>query len=215
MASTEYRQSPLHDLADRLGLASEFPERIRLAEVPFLTQLTLRLNPGASAARAAARVLGVNLPTAPNTTSAGGEVQVLWMGPDEWLVVAPEGAGERLCKRLEAALEGHHASVVDVSAQRTVVEFAGADARELLLKGCPLDLHPRAFAPGRCAQSTLARAQVVLLARSEEPAYWVFVRSSFAEYLAEWLLDAAAEYRGAPPLHVSLAVDPQLIGVPA
>lgn len=215
MASTQARQSPLHDVAGRLGAASDIPERIRLAEVPFLTQLTLRLDPSTPAAHAAAQALGVTLPTAPNTTSANGQVEVLWMGPDEWLIVAPDGAAERLRTRLEGALEGDHASVVDVSAQRTVVELAGADARELLLKGCPLDVHPRVFGPGRCAQSTLARAQMLLLARSEEPAYWVFVRSSFAEYLAEWLLDAAAEYRGAPPLHLSLAVDPQLIGVSA
>ncbi|MGW0201911.1 sarcosine oxidase subunit gamma family protein, partial [Nonomuraea sp. NPDC003201] len=58
--------------------------------------------------------------------------------------------------------------------------------------GCALDLHPRAFGPGRCAQTMLARAQVVLVPR--EDGFLVLVRSSFAAYLAEWLLDAAAEY---------------------
>ena len=215
MASTEHRRSPLHHLASRLAAASGPAERIRLTEVPFLTQLTLRLAPGTPAAEAAAQVLGVSLPTVPNTTSASNDVHVLWMGPDEWLLLAPDGAAERLCEELEGALGAHHASVVDVSAHRTVIELAGADARELLLKGCSLDLHPRAFAAGQCAQSTLARAQVILLARSDEPAYWVFVRASFAEYLAEWLLDAAAEYRGAPPLDLSLAGETPLVGAPA
>jgi sarcosine oxidase subunit gamma len=93
---------------------------------------------------------------------------------------------------------------VDVSAQRTVIEVARADARDLLLKGCALDLHPRVFGVGRCAQTLLARAQVVLVPRTDEPAYRVFVRASFAEYLAEWLLDAAAEYREEAPLNLSL-----------
>jgi hypothetical protein len=34
------------------------------------------------------------------------------------------------------------------------------------------------------------------------------VRASFAEYAAEWLLDAAAEYRGAPPSGFPLGSEP-------
>ena len=215
MASTEHRRTPLHHLAGRLDAASEPAERIRLTEMAFLTQLTLRLGADTTAAEAAEQILGVTLPTAPNTTSASNDLQALWMGPDEWLLLAPDGAAERLREELEDALDGHHASVVDVSAQRTVIELAGADARDVLRKGCSLDLHPRAFAPGRCAQSTLARAQVTLLARSDEPAYWVLIRASFADYLAEWLLDASAEYRGAPPVDLSLAAETPLISAPA
>jgi sarcosine oxidase subunit gamma len=63
----------------------------------------------------------------------------------------------------------------------------------LLAHGCALDLRPRVFGPGRCAQTLLARAGVVLMARDGDE-FLVFVRSSFAGYLAAWLLDAAAEY---------------------
>jgi sarcosine oxidase subunit gamma len=200
MADTApHRHTPLARLADRLAAAGDAPERIRLTEVPFLTQLTLRATPGTPAAEAAARVLGTPLPIAPNTTSVVGDVEALWMGPDEWLIVARAGS-EGLRDALEQALAGGDATVVDVSAQRTAIEVAGADARDVLRKGCALDLHPRVFGAGRCAQTLLARAQVVLVPRTGEPAYRVFVRASFAEYLAEWLLDAAAEYREeAPP----------------
>jgi sarcosine oxidase, subunit gamma len=213
MADTRPRHSPLARVADRLAAAADVPARIRLAEVRFLTQLTLRVTPGAPAAAAAAGALGAPLPTEPNTTSAGDDVTVLWMGPDEWLVVARDGA-ERHRQGLERALVGGHGTVVDVSAQRTVIELAGGHARDVLLKGCALDLHPRAFGVGRCAQTLLARSQVVLLPRTDEPAYWVFVRASFAEYLAEWLLDAAAEYRGVAPLDLSLQ-SPASIGASA
>jgi sarcosine oxidase subunit gamma len=203
MADTPNRRSPLAGLTDRLAAARDAPARIRLAEVPFRTQLTLRATPGTPTAAAAARALGTPLPTSPNTTSVSGEVHVLWMGPDEWLVVAPPGS-EDLPEALEQAVGAEHASVVDVSAQRTIIEVAGADARDVLLKGCAVDLHPRALGVGGCVQTLLARAQVVLVPLTDEPAYWVLVRASFAEYLAEWLLDAAAEYRGAAPLDLSL-----------
>ena len=204
MADDPHRRSPLLGFADGLAAADEAPARVRLSEVPFLTQLTLRVAPSTTAATAAGYALGAPLPTAPNTTSAAGEAHILWMGPDEWLVIGPTEARSRLRDRLEAALAGEHATVVDVSAHRTVIEVAGSDARELLMKGCAVDLHPRAFGPGRCTQTTLARAEVVLVARTPEPAYWVLVRASFAEYLAEWLLDASGEYRGAPPADLSL-----------
>jgi sarcosine oxidase, subunit gamma len=199
MADTPHRRSPLAGLADRLAEANDAPERIRLAEAPFLTQLTLRVAPGTVAAAAVAGVLGAPLPIAPNTTVVSGDVEVLWMGPDEWLVIAPAGA-DGLLAALEQAAGAGHATVVDVSDQRTAIDVAGVDARDLLLKGCALDLHPRGFGVGRCAQTLLARANVVLVPRTDEPAYRVLVRASFAEYLAEWLLDAAAEYRGVAPL---------------
>ena len=82
-----------------------------------------------------------------------------------------------------------------MSANRTVLELAGPRAREVLTKGCSLDLHPRAFGPGRCAQTALARTQVILEAAPRPhglPAS-PLVRRSFAAYLAAWLLDATAE----------------------
>jgi sarcosine oxidase subunit gamma len=201
MADT--RTSPLARLADRLADANDRQASIRIAEAPCLTQLALRVAPGTAAAAAAGRALDTPLPTAPGTAHAGAGVEVLWMGPDEWLVVAPDGAAARLTHALEQALAGAHATAVDVSAQRTAVELAGDRARDVLRKGCALDLHPRAFAAGRCAQTLLARAGVILHQRTDEPSYRVFVRASFAEYLAEWLLDAAAEYRGVAPVDLT------------
>jgi sarcosine oxidase subunit gamma len=196
MADARTGLSPLHRLGDRLLAADEAPAMIRLAELPFLTQLTLRVAPDSAAAAAAAAALGAPALPGPNAAARAGETQVLWLGPDEWLVVGPHGAQTELEARLCAAVEGTHATVVDVSGQRTVIEVAGAAARDVLAKGCALDLHPRSFGPERCAQTALARTGVVLLQRDDEPAYWVFVRASFAEYLAEWLLDASAEARG-------------------
>ena len=65
--------------------------------------------------------------------------------------------------------------------------------RELLEFGCPIDLHPRAFGPGRCAQTLLARANVLIWHVTDEPedTWRLFVRPSFAAYVAAWLADAA------------------------
>jgi sarcosine oxidase subunit gamma len=187
------RRSALAHLAADLREAGG--DAVTLAEQPFLAQVDVRLAPEAAAEAAVASVIGVGLPVVPGTTSRGPECSALWLGPDEWLVVGLPGTEDRLCARLSDALGGGLGAVVDVSANRTVIEISGARAREVLEKGCSIDLHPRAFAPGRCAQTLLARAQVVLEQTTDEPAYRLFVRPSFAGYLAAWLIDAAMEFR--------------------
>ena len=58
-----------------------------------------------------------------------------------------------------------------------------------------MDLHPRAFAPGWAVSTTLARVPVLLWQTGEET-YRLLPRSSFADYVARWLLDAMVEFTG-------------------
>jgi sarcosine oxidase subunit gamma len=210
MATAE-RHSPLEALAAAFADASG--DDVALREVPFLAQVNVRAD------AAAARALG--LPLEPNTTrpSSGATTpsgedpawRALWLGPDEWLVVAPDGDAAAIASELEACATGW-VSTVDLSANRTAIEVAGPRVRDLLAAGCSLDLHPRAFGPGRCAQTMVARAQVILAA-GDDDAFRLYVRGSFAVYLATWLIDAAAgldEDDGAVPVdeHAVLEVPP-------
>ena len=193
---TVEKRSPLAPLASELHAAGS-PD-VTLREVPFLAQVNLRIDPADGAALSAVRAtLGFPLPLAPNTVSSSADRRAVWLGPDEWLIVADAGEEAALERGLRSALEGRFASVVDVSANRTTLELAGPRSRDVLQRGCALDLHPRAFGPGRCAQTVLARAQVVLEQRTAEPVYHALVRPSFAAYLAAWLMDAMAEFAGA------------------
>lgn len=152
-----------------------------LRELPLLPQVNLRAEP----------VDG--LPTQPNTVGERAGASVLWLGPDEWLLVGEEGSG--LTERgLRAELGEAALAVTDVSGQRTVLELRGPGARDVLEQGCSLDLHPRHFGPGQCAQALLARADVILWqTEADPPAYRLLVGCSFAPYLAAWLRDAMSE----------------------
>jgi sarcosine oxidase, subunit gamma len=150
--------------------------RSDVTEIPFLTMIDVRTTGGS--------LLGVPLP-APNRVATAGERVILWLGPDEYLVVAPDGDDV-------AGITGE--SVVDVSANRTTIELSGRHARDILEKGMAIDLHPRSFGPGHCAQTLLARAQVIVRQLDAKPTYHVLVRGSFAPYLADWLVDAAKEF---------------------
>ncbi|MGW0370307.1 sarcosine oxidase subunit gamma [Streptomyces coeruleorubidus] len=189
-------RSPLSHAADRLAAATRASRgAIRLAELPFLTQVNVRLDAKGAAADAVGLALGLQLPLEPDTVVRAGQSTALWLGPDEWLLVGPPGREADWESRIREAAADEPVSVTDVSAQRTTLLVTGSHARDLLAHGCPLDLHPRAFEAGRCAQTTLGRTQVVLVSRDEPRAgFLVLVRSSFAGYLADWLLDAATEY---------------------
>ena len=201
MADPPRRHRPLEQLAGEIERAgADGPRGVRLRELPFPAQIDLRADP---ANPRLAEALGFPLPTTPNTVAGDGERAALWLGPDEWLVVAPEGSEASLERELRGAIGDAHGSVVDVSANRTPLELEGPMAREVLSKGCSLDLHPREFGPGHCAQTALARVQVVLWQLSDAPRYRLLVRCSFAPYLAEWLIDAMAEYRADDQVRMS------------
>ena len=190
-------RSPLASLAE--ALANARWESVALAERPARARFNLRLDPeDAEALTAAGDVLGGALPLVPNTTA--GTVDgwtVLWLGPDEWLVTGTAADGPALAAALGAALAGKHHAVGDVSAMYATLALSGLRARDVLTKGCRLDLHPRSFAPGACVQTTLARAPAILHRTDDHPTYEITVRNSFARYLTTWLLDAMAEYRPA------------------
>ncbi|HWB50296.1 MAG TPA: sarcosine oxidase subunit gamma family protein [Stellaceae bacterium] len=158
---------------------------VRLDAPRPMRQIGLRLHPPFPAYLA-----GIPLPLTPNRVAAAGTVRVLWLGPNEWLVVA-EGEAPDLLPRLERAAAGRRAAINDLSSSRVVIGIGGDRARDLLAAGCGLDLHPRVFGPGHCAQTVLARVPVILDQVDTSPHYHVLVRRSYARWLADWLIDAA------------------------
>ncbi len=168
------------------------PDTVGITVEPFVAMVDVRLGTVGAEASAA---LGVDLPTAPNTWVPAGTGRAVWLGPDEWLLSSTTEAPEELEARVRAAALELGGSATDVSAQRIGLRLTGARVRDVLAKGCSIDLHPRVFGRGSSAQTMLGQAGVVLLALSDAADdVVVLVRSSFAGYLADWLLDAALEF---------------------
>jgi sarcosine oxidase, subunit gamma len=139
---------------------------------------------------------GLELPRTP-CTAVEGEGRVLcWMGPDEWMIITPPDEHHEPVSRLESQLAGVHAAVVDVTGGNTTISVSGSHAADVLAKGCPLDLHPRVFGPGACAQTHVAHASAMIRFIDDRPSFDIIVRRSFAEYLWLWLRDAAIEFGG-------------------
>ena len=168
------------------------PATVGATVEPFVSMVDIRLGTVTTQASAA---LGVDLPTVPNTWVEAGTGRAVWLGPDEWLLTSTTEAAEELEARVRSAVLPLSGSATDVSAQRICLRLTGARVRDVLSNGCSIDLHPRVFVRGSSAQTSLGQAGVVLLALSDAgDDHLVLVRSSFAGYLADWLLDAAVEF---------------------
>lgn len=168
---------------------------VRLSERSFDVHLNLRGDPtDAGFLQAVEGVIGVALPLVPNRVTDTGSLAAFWLGPDEWLLVTLPARETVLADQLGRALEGLFTSVTDVSSGQTVINLSGEHCRDVLAKGCTLDLHPRVFGPGQCAQTLLAKAGALIRPLDDTPSFDVIVRRSFAEYVWLWLDDAANEY---------------------
>ena len=144
---------------------------------------------GPAAREAASRGFGVALPTVACRAGMAGERAALWLGPDEWLLLALPGEGDAVSAALEDALAGQAHSLVDVTHRQVALSVTGPEARDLLASGCPLDLAHESYPVGMCTRTLFAKAEVVLWRRSAEE-YHLETGRSFSGYVLGWLREA-------------------------
>lgn len=196
------RRSPADHLAEDFAQGSVTGVHgVSIRELPFLTMIGVRVDPASDAGQRIGAVVG-GLPAVCGQVGTGGgtDVKALWLGPQEFLVVAPEDAHDggpaALLGVLDDALAGDPGQVVDLSANRTTFELAGPSARAVLEKSCALDLHPREFAAGTAVSTEIGLIPAVLW-KVDETTFRVFPRASFADFLGRWLLDGMQEFNAA------------------
>ncbi|MET3553614.1 sarcosine oxidase subunit gamma [Burkholderia sp. 567] len=187
-------ESPLVGSADVLKPhQARASKKFTLRERPFLDLVNVRGELSDPAfVSAFERVVGCRPPSAPNTVVRAAEYDVLWLGPDEWLVRSngPVQAGV-LEAQLAEAVQGSYAAAVDVGSGYTVVEVSGERVRDVIARGCPLDLHPRVLKLGQCAQSHYFKSPITLIPTGDDT-FEIVLRRSFADYFVRIMLDAAA-----------------------
>jgi sarcosine oxidase subunit gamma len=168
---------------------------VYLSERPFLGYINLRGNPADPAfVEGAQQCLGIPLPLRPNTISQNEILTILWLGPDEWLLIIQQSRAKQIATALSEALRTLHAAVTDLSDGQTLLRLSGANAQDVLHSGSGLDFHPSVFKQGYCAQTLLAKAAVTLWRGDDASSFFLIVRRSFAEYLALWIQDAAVPW---------------------
>jgi len=148
------------------------------------------LRGGPEVADVAGAAFGVEIPLTPMRGNISDERAALWLGPDEWLLMAEDEPPAELAAALEAALASRPHSLVDVSQRQIGLEVFGAKAALAINAGCPLNLSPSAFGEGAATRTMLAKAEIVLWRRGPQ-SFQIEVWRSFADYAARFLIEAA------------------------
>ena len=164
-----------------------------IAERPPATRFIFR---GGDAARSScSSAFDADLPRGLGSAAVGDDHVAIWLGPDEWLLIAEGVDAEIMAVELEAALETAPHSLVDVSHRQIGLDVSGSFAARALSAGCPLDLRLSAFPVGKATRTIFDKAEIVLW-RSEDHAFRVEVARSLAPFVVTALMEAAGARRG-------------------
>lgn len=139
---------------------------------------------------AAAIALGIALPARVGARARSGSRTALCLGPDEWLIEAPDADAAALAASFAEIAARTPLSAVDVSDREITLEISGPAARDLLAAGCPRDLSRMPVGEG--ARTVFDSAQIVLT-REEEDRFNLTVWRSFAPHVQALLEKARAE----------------------
>jgi heterotetrameric sarcosine oxidase gamma subunit len=191
----------LHPLSALSGIAvpgrycrGEGEPSLVITELTGLGLATVACRKGQAAALSAAvrKAYGLDLP-ASSRVAQGAAVRFIGYGPGQWLAVSEALANEALASELAARLQGL-ASVSDQSGGRTVLRVTGNRARDVLAKGLPIDLDPRAFPLGGAATSAISHIGLQLWQADDTRSYDIAIFRSLSESFWRWLTASAAEF---------------------
>lgn len=152
---------------------------VRIARAPGLSRRLLR---GDAASLGAAFALA--LPTRP-CTSVEGRRSALWLGPDEWLLLASEAAAW-------PDWSDETGAVFDISDRQIAFIVEGASAADTIAGAAPLDLSPTRFPPGACTRTVFGKAEIVLW-RPSLHRFHLETARSYAGYVGELLQVCACD----------------------
>lgn len=172
------REAPGVTLSERTGVG--------------LATIAARRGQSASLAAAVRAAYGIELPAGPRV-ARGRTVTFMGTAPGQWLAVSEALAHGALADDLAAKLAGL-ASVTDQSDGRAIVRISGPRARDVLAKGLPVDLHPKAFGTGDAATTVASLIGVQLWQVDDAPTYDLAVFRGYAESFWHWITSSAAEF---------------------
>ena len=193
------QQTPLAEFSIQNEVRAEF-NGVILSELSNLEHFNLRLQPdNRQLLDRVQDALEFRIPLEPNTFVIHENILCSWLGPDEWLIIAPLDQSNRVESVVRENLTDQFATLTKLGSAQTIIRVSGLHAIEFLSRGIAIDLDPSGFKPGQCVQTIMAHANVTVLNHSQEESIFdLIVRRSFAEHLWRWLRDVGqeAEFRG-------------------
>ena len=164
---------------------------VDIQELPFINKINIRINNNDNEDIVkCGKLINAILPVKPNTYVKNDNVKVIWLGPNEWLITS----NQNLYKNLKKEIGDIHASVTDVSENRTVIRISGEQIFKLLSKFLVLDLEKNLPNESACAQTLFVKVPVLLVRNNNEkqiPEIDIFTNRSHANYIYNLIVDGS------------------------
>ena len=164
---------------------------IKIQELPYVNKINLRFDPNNNVYMSSCgKILGVVLPTKPNIYIKNEKVKIIWLSPDEWMVVNDQE--NELFIKLKNELGNLEASVTDVSENRTIIRLSGKKIFTLLSKFLVLDLEKNLGTQSSCAQTLFVKVPILLVRNDDNnqaPVIDIFTNRSHSNYIYNLLVD--------------------------
>jgi sarcosine oxidase subunit gamma len=178
-------------MSDVMELAGIGADGVSLEALPPFARFIFRGPEGA--AQAMSEAFGISLPREACRASVAADRAALWLGPDEWLLLAPVAGLEGIAAEAAERIAQLPYSLVDVSDRQVGLRLSGPRAVTVLAGGAPLDLDLTVFPVGMCTRTVLAKAEIVLW-RQGLDCFHIDVWRSFAPYVRGFLREHMREF---------------------
>ena len=122
--------------------------------------------------------------------SSNNKTRILWTSPNTWLVMSKK---EDIIKIINKECNNEDFAITDISHSRAVIKIVGTESREVLKKGCPINLNE--MKKNNCAGSVFHGINIVIDCLDDEKQIFnLFTLRSFGESLYHHITDASLEF---------------------
>ena len=135
------------------------------------------------------KIYNLNFPEEKLEVKQDNETRILWMGPNNWLVISDN---KNLITEMKLFFSEENFAITNLSHSRAMIEIEGTNAKEVLKKGCPFNFNK--FTKNNCTNSIFHGITITIDMISEEPEkIRILALRSFGGSLHHAITDACLE----------------------
>ena len=84
------------------------------------------------------KIDGLSLKDEVLTVNSNDDTRILWNGPKNWLLISTK---KDLIKDIKQSFKEENFAITDLSHSKAVIELQGKNLKEILKKGCPINVN--------------------------------------------------------------------------
>ena len=132
----------------------------------------------------------LELPLDNPKVTANKETRILWSAPRTWLIISSK---KNIISNIKNKCDRENFAITDISHSRAVIQIKGPQAKEVLKKGCPININE--IQVNNCAGTVFNGITVVVDFVNNNPdTFNLLALRSFGETFYHHITDSALEF---------------------